>query len=78
MQVQATADHAAHVEKISTHLQRQAALQNQEFILQQIAEKLEQDFTGDTSMTAAEREFMAPELTQAENTVKLARHINIY
>lgn len=43
-----------------------------------MAEKLEKDFLDDTDMSNCEREFMAPQLTQAHHRVKQPRHINIF
>lgn len=78
LQVEAKAKHAAYVEKVNMQVRRMAALQNQGFIRQQMAEKLEKDFLDDTDMSNREREFMAPQLTQAHHRVKQPRHINIF
>eukprot|EP00892_Ulva_mutabilis_P007994 jgi/Ulvmu1/5567/UM023_0104.1 len=77
-EVEAKAKHAAYAEKLNTQARRLAAVQNQQFIRKQMAEKKQNDFLDDTDMSNQEKQFMKPVLTKARLTVKGPRHINIF
>lgn len=78
VQVEAKAKHAAYVHKVNMQARRMAALQHQELIRTQIADKLQRDFLDDTEMSMREKQFMNPELAKARNKVDQPRHINIF
>lgn len=77
VQVESKAKYAAYVEKVNMQTRRLAALQNQEQIKTQIAEKMRRDVLDDTEMSKREKEFMKSELAQAREKVVQPSHINV-